>query len=185
MRVTKGRILVQRFYDIADEIDLPKAELLLKEQLRQPPAVRKVKHLRIPHPPVEVALIPRESGVPGLPPGEVRLRMYNVGVLAVTFEIRLPTPLEGEELVRFSAAVLDAAEAITDAGKAVAKDVARAVSKACKDPKLSELSEDYAIIAVEETDPPVDAESVTQELDVARVLLGEINPLSRQERDET
>ena len=184
MLVTKGRVLAQRFYDIADEVDLPKAESLLKQQLRQPPAVRKVRHLRVPHPPVEVALTPRESGVPGLPPGEVRLRIYDVGVLAITFEIHLPTPLDPEALVRFSAAVLDNAEAITEVGRSIAKDVAAAVAPACKDLKLSELSEDYTIIAIEETDPPVNADTVTKEIDVPRVLWGEIDPLSDQERAE-
>ncbi|MBI5508950.1 MAG: hypothetical protein HY903_09370 [Deltaproteobacteria bacterium] len=184
MQITKGRVFAQRFYDIADEVDLPLAEKLLKEQQRQPPEVRKARHLRIPHPPLDVVLQRRAPGIPDVPAAEVRLRVYDVGVLAITFEIALPSPLDADGLVRFAARVLESEGAITDAGRAIAREVAAAVVPASKDPKLSELAEDYTIFAIETTEPTVDAERFRQYLDLGRVLLGEVGALSAQERGE-
>ncbi len=184
MQITQGRVYSQRFYDIADEVDLVQAEVLLKERLPRSPTVRKSQHLRIPRPPLELTIAPPKAEMAGLTTGEVRLRIYNVGVLAITFELPFATPMSPEALVQLSAAVFEAESAITDAGRLMAEELAVAIKPACKDPKLSSLTEDYTVFAIEKTDGSTDAETIRRELDIPRVLLGELDAVSAQERAE-
>ncbi|MBI3179476.1 MAG: hypothetical protein HYZ27_07420, partial [Deltaproteobacteria bacterium] len=95
MQITRGRLLAQRFFDLADEVDLDRAEALLHSASRPSRFVRAARQIRMPRPPLELTLPPRTSGVPQCAAGEVLVRLYDVGVLAVTFNHPLPVPLDG------------------------------------------------------------------------------------------
>jgi hypothetical protein len=182
MRITQGKLLAQRFYDLADDIDLTRAQALLRERMPRLRSVRNARHLRIPRPPLEMALDPRPAGLGGFPDRPVLVRLYDVGVLAVTFALPLPAPLSGEELITLSIAVQDAEDAITEAGEAVAREVLSRIAGTCRNPSVSELNEDYTIFSIETTEPEASARELAAAVDIPRVLLAEPRPISDEAR---
>ena len=75
MDITRGRVLAQRFYDIADEIDLKHAAELVQSLSRRPRFVRSARQIRLPNPPLEMALGARPSPLPGAGSAEVLVRL--------------------------------------------------------------------------------------------------------------
>jgi len=182
MRIDRCRVLSQRFYDIADEVDLARAEALVQKISRRPRFVRSAKTIRLPHPPVELALGSRPSPIPGLPPADVLVRIYDVGALAVTYTIELPEPIEGEALIALARDFLSEDDPFLEPGRLVADEIATAIKAACKAGRASEVTEDYTIFRIYATTPKLDADELPEHLDVARLLLGETGPISRRER---
>ncbi len=184
MQITRGRLLAQRFFDLADEVDLAHAESLLHSASRPSRFVRAARQIRMPRPPLELTLPARASGIPQCPPGEVLIRLYDVGVLAITFNHPLPSPLTGDALISLAALAFEADALVSQSARQVADEVLAAVRAACRKPGISDITEDYTVFRIDATEPQYDAEGLLNELDVARVLLGEIGPLSRSERDK-
>lgn len=182
MQIIRGRVLAQRVFDIADEIRLPEAETLVSQLARRPRFVGSAKHIQLPSPPLEMSLAPRPCGVPGQPPCDVLIHIYDVGALVVTFNIDLPSPMGPEELIQFAAQVNDAEGLITEAARPVAEEIKTAIAKACKPGEISEVSEDYTIFYLHATSPACTAESLGQALDIPRLLLAETKPIANSER---
>jgi hypothetical protein len=182
MQVTKGRILAQRIFDVADEVRLAEAEALLRRTSDQLSFVRTASRIRNTQPPLQVVLDAGFAGVEGLAARSVVTRIYDLGAVVVTFDIPLPGPMSGEELIAFAARVLDAEERITDEARPIAEGVARAVASASRIGEVSTIVEDYTVIVIEGTEPKVTGDEFMRELDVARLLLGEKSTIANTER---
>ncbi len=184
MLITRGRVLAQRFYDIADEVDLQRAASLVQSLSRRPRFVRSARQIRLPSPPLEMSLGTRPSPLPGFGQAEVLVRIYDVGALAVTFGFDLPTPLDGEGLIGIAGRILGGEDALVGPGRAIADEIVGAVNGACSTRNVSDVTEEYTIFTIQGTEPRVDADSIAAELDVARLLLGETGAISKRERTQ-
>jgi hypothetical protein len=184
MQITRGRVFVQRIYDVADEIDLVRAEQLLTSSSRRQIFMRSAKQIRLPHPPIELSLGQRPAPVADVPACELTARIYDLGAIAVTFAIDMPTPLDAEGLVAFGARIMPSEDAFAEAGRAIAEELVGAMKSACKIQQTSRVTEDYTIFRIYATEPRADADSLTQKLDLARLLLGETGPISQRERSQ-
>jgi hypothetical protein len=183
MEITRGRVLSQRFFDIAEEVDLPHAEALVSQLSRRPRFVGSARHISLPNPPLEMSLGPRVANVAGLTPNDVLVRIYDVGALVVTFVIDLPCPTDGETLIRLARHISEAEEAITDAAQPVADEIRTAIAKACKPGEpASDLIEDYTIFYLTATTPSCAGTELGRHLDIPRLLLGETDPIAEEER---
>ncbi len=185
MRITRGRVLSQRFYDIADEIDLVRAEGLVRSLSRAPRSVRSAKQIRMLNPPLEMSLGSRPSPLPELPACEVLLRIYDVGAIAVTFVMEMPAGIDSEALIRLASSVTGPEEPFTQMGRGIADELAGAIRSACElKTTTSEVTEDYTVFRIYATEPKVDADALGDHLDMARLLLGETGQISLRERSQ-
>ncbi len=184
MQITKGRVFLQRIYDVADEIDLVRAEQILKtSSSRRLSFPRSAKQIRLPHPPLELLLGNRPAPLPETPTCEVTARVYDLGAIAITFAIDLPI-LDGEGLVAFSARIMAPDEGFTALGRTIADELALTIRGACKIEHTSTVTEDYTIFRIYATEPKVDADSLATRLDIERLLLGETGAISARERSQ-
>lgn len=183
LRIVRGHLLVQRAFDIADEIDLNKAAALLKEPSRRAQFVKHNKRIRFPNPPLELSLAKHTCGVPGLDATDVRLRIYDVGAITVTFTVPLPHATTSPELIQLGIRVFDAHDAITAEAQKIIEEMCAFLRSACKGPEISPVFEDYTTFVLEGVEPAVDAKRLPQLLDIPRLLLGDTGPIVDDERD--
>lgn len=182
MQVSRGTVLIQRFFDIADEIDLAVAEKLVTQLYRRARFAGNARHMQLADPPLEMALGRRLNDVPELLGSEVLVRLYDVGALVVTFILELPTGMGGEALIRLAQRLASAEDAITAAARPIASEVRTAITQACRAGETAGVVEDYTIFYLRSTDPLLDADGLLQHLDVPRLLLGETEPIAERER---
>lgn len=183
MHVIRGQILAQRMFNIADEVDLHRAEVLVHALTRKPQFVRSAPHIRLPNPPLAMTLSGRSPGLDGLAACDVLVRLYDVGCLAITFSIDLPTPMDAEALIAFGARILEHEDVITAAAKPIAEEILGGIVPVCKLPQMSDVYEEYTIFRIEEVSPGMDADGLHHALDISRLLVGERGKLSAIEQE--
>ena len=182
MQVLRGNVLIQRFFDIADEIELSDAERLVTQLYRRARFAGNARHLQLSNPPLEMVLGRRSTEVPELQDAEVLVRLYDVGALVVTFNVEIVAGTQGDALIRLAQRLASAEDAITAAAQPIAMEVKTAIAQACRFGDPSHVVEDYTIFYLRSTAPAVDAEGITQALDIPQLLLGETEPIALSER---
>ncbi|MBN1962175.1 MAG: hypothetical protein JW841_14640 [Deltaproteobacteria bacterium] len=182
MQITRGQVLAQRFFDVAYEIDLKRAAKLVQTLSQRPRFIRSARKISQPNPPLEMALGTRPSPLIPEQSTEVLVRLYDVGAIAVTFTIDLPVPMEVEELITFAAQLQSEPDVFIEPGKAITDEIVAAIRSALTIKNVSHLSEEYLIFVIQATDPKTDADSLPNDLDIARLLLSEVGKISQRER---
>jgi hypothetical protein len=172
--VAEGTFLVYRLFEVGEDIDLARAESLLRgegERLRLAPLRDGL--LDLPDPPLTVPVGRRPFGGAGGPgaEAEVHVRLYAHGVASVRYEVPIPSGAGAPEL---AALVKGASEdaALVPAARAEVRAVAARVAAAVRGPLDSPLHETYAIVQVRAF---AGGAALPREpwRDVARVLAGE------------
>jgi hypothetical protein len=181
--VADGTLVLYRLFDVADDIDLARAEALLAgagARLRL--AGERSGFLDLPDPPLSVPVGARRLPLPGLPEAGVptHVRLFAHGVASVRYEAPIP---RGADAAVLAALVHDAADnaAVVESARRETKDVLARLGPALENPHESPIFETYAVLfvrAFEGGAPPGPA----AQRDVARILLGEPpgTPLSAQ-----
>ena len=183
MRVICGHILIQRFFDVADQIDLHEAKKILAASGFSIFHAHTSRHAVQPYPPLEATLGPRPSGVPQADPLPATVRFYAVGTLVVTFILPLRNPTPPSELIELGQRILDHERAITECARPIAQELFQVVATACTPGEESAFLEDYTVFVISETDPSCDAAAFAAHLDIPRLLLGEPGQISAPERE--
>jgi len=191
LTVRAGRLFIYRFYDVANEIDLNRAQAIIA---RSYPAYRlrlqrlRPRVVRFANPPLTLPLRPYQADTSDwpLPVEEMIVRLYAFGAVAVRLDCPLPAGISMEEVERLSRHFLEIdADPVC---RPVALEVLRQVAPALYKPQWdwdAWLDEDYLVIYVRqfEGDAPLGAPLLLKEYDFARLLMGEESPLSPQVRD--
>lgn len=176
VKIKKGSVLVYRIFDIAEEIDLAKAETLLKT-IRGPNAFRvprfidrgllvKSKPLAFELPHVDVKL---ECGAHRMAViGKVR----EYGVLSLIYEIPLREGTTWDELVALAADLEEGSE-IDQIAQEMAREVSARIGPALKKPGAWNVFEDYIIYNFEKFEGDTDAGNLLSRADVPALLLAE------------
>src|SRR5687767_8385023 len=92
-RIADGTLLLYRLFDVAEDIDLDRAERLLAgEGARLKLAGERVGFLDLPERPLTVALGPREVALEDgtVLRGSAFVRIFGLGVASVRYEIPVP-----------------------------------------------------------------------------------------------
>jgi hypothetical protein len=189
-RVADGEVHVYRLFDVADEVDLARAEELLaapRSRLTLESA-QGTTALEIPRPPLHVALGPRRLPLlAGAREVQASARLFDHGVVSILYRLTIApgTPLAeliplAEELVAQPTPALDAA------ARAEAEELALALAPALDRPHRWEGLESYQIFVVERFEEPTPARRVLSEAPLAELLLGETSAtgLSADERGD-
>ena len=185
MYIRRGRVLLQRFFDIADAIALPQAEALVAQMSRKPRFSGSTRHIQLPSAPLEMGLGQRLCGLPGWPHADTTVRLYDVGALVLTFSVELPPDTHGEALIALAQKIDAAEESITAAARPLAEEIGRAVAQACKPNEANHgLVEEYTIFYLQATEPMGDADMLCGAVDIPRLLLGEVDNIATRERTQ-
>ncbi len=187
VKIKKGSVLVYRIFDIAEEIDLAKAETLLKT-IRGPNAFRvprfidrgllvKSKPLAFELGPVDLKLECGSFRMEAI--GKVR----EFGVLSLVYEIPIKEGTSWNELVAIAADLEEGAE-IDQIAQAMAKEVSERINAALKKPSTWGVFEDYIIYNFEKFEGDTNAMNLLERADVPALLLAEddtaLAPQTRQ-----
>lgn len=176
VKIKKGSVLVYRIFDIAEEIDVAKAETLLKS-IRGPIAFRvprfidrgllvKSKPLAFELGQVDVKL---DCGAYRM---DVIGKVREFGVLSLVYEIPIKEGTSWQELVELAADLEEGSE-IDLIAQAMAKEVSERIADALKRPGTWGVFEDYIIYNFEQFESDTTAMNLLERADVPALLLAE------------
>jgi hypothetical protein len=186
--VTAGHINALRLFDIANAIDLARAEDLWARQARQGSRSRLTgtppKAVAFGDPPLGLVLPPVALSLGGRQvDAQVTARLYVFG--AVTLSLRVAA--EGLQWAAFSA-LMNEVDAAVGPGADIAiwsrllDQLRAAIGPALDRPGGSPLEEDYLIATVHSFDRPVAATAIGAEIDLVPLLSGEHRQLAEGSR---
>ncbi len=189
--IKSGEIQLLAVYDVADEIDLGRLELLLHaaprdrvpQEIGRLTLERQPGSLAFADPPVAARIADSRLDVDGLSLAVgVRVRFYDFGALAVQWSVAVPDGCTIEDLVGLSVALEAPAVQADLAGRmgADADAAMAAVVPALSQPGRNGPPETFTVYVVNRFDRAVSAEELLASGAVARMVVGEQDALSPQ-----
>ncbi len=190
LRVADGYILVYRLYDVANEIDLAKADRIVRTRAGYLSSRLRLRRVRpravyFVNPPltVTVEVEPIRSPDWPFPLQRATVRLYDFGVVSVRLEVPLSAQSAMEDVESLFRQVmgLNPDPVCRQIVAQVLKEIAPALYKPQWDQEMWEV-EDYAILYIRHfaESPPPRATEVLARYDIPRLLMGEEFELSRQ-----
>src|SRR5215470_579834 len=179
-------VLCYRIFVVADEIPLESALRLLAQDTRRLKLSREgSEYLLFANPPLSVELGKRSLGLrSGAAVVDVLARIFDHGAISVILRVPVTPGTTIEDLV-FLADELYDSPAVDELAREQLEGLRRLLAPVFEGPHLWEQSESYTIIFAEEVDGhPTAAQLVERGADLARLLLGEREPLSDREVGE-
>ncbi len=179
-----GQITAFFLYDVAEAVSLDRVRTLVGDaaqasRLAVRPAIP--NYVQYQQPPVQL-----DAEALALPPIDgwtTRVKVFDYGVVSLA----MTRPFAGtwSELLAASQHLMGTG-ALDAAGAAACQAVVARLGPALEDPRRDHLSEDYFVVGVTAHDgaPTAEALLAAHGDDIARLLRGETEPLSPQERDE-
>jgi len=190
-RIADGEIWIYRLFDVADAVDLGRAETLATGPSARVKleSAQSATALELQRPPLQISLGRREVALQGRTrSAEASAHLFDYGVASIRLRVAVEpgTPLGA--LVPLAEALLERATPELDAlARALAHEVADALRPALERPHAWEGMETYHVVFVRAFEGgPVTAERLLAEAPVAALLLGETSPvrLSEAERQD-
>lgn len=179
----QARITLLYLFDVADAVVMDRlSNVLGAVQRERPPSPKSPAPPSAQYQQPPVAFAGHALGAPTLDGSEARVRVYDYGIVSLAFD----RPFSGTwaELLALGPAVIDN-EALDAQADACCRAVVSRLADALEQPRQEFLSEDYAVFAL------LPQAGVTAEqliaghgADIARLLRGELCPLSPDEIDE-
>jgi len=186
-RVQDGTLRVYRLFDVADEVDLGRAEALAKGSRTRHrwERIHSSAALEIPRPPLHFNLGWREVPLASGPrEAETSLHLFEYGVASVLYKIPIPPGTALEALLPLAEELLvHPTPAVDAAARREAEELCRELAPALEHPHRWEGLETYLVFLVRAFDRPATARQVLEGAPLAPLLLGETSPtpLSDQE----
>jgi hypothetical protein len=187
-RIQDGTVRIYRLFDVADAIDLARAEALAAEpksrfRLEGP---RTRSAVEIPQPPLHLRLGARDAPFDAGPRRvEVRVHLFDYGVASLLLELPIPPGTSLEDLLPLSEELLDRPTPGLDAiARRGAEELVQALRPSMERARSWEGLETYTVFFVRSFDRPVSPRELLADAPLARLLLGERDPtpLSVSER---
>lgn len=189
-RIQEGSIRIYRLFDVADVIDLGRAESLAaapasRFRLESPHTHSAIE---IPSPPLHLRLGTRTLPLPlGPRSAEARASVSDTGVVSVLFEVPIASGTTLEELLPLSEELLDRPTPEIDLlARRESEELARALGPALEKPHSWDGLETYTVFLVRSFGRRVTGSELLERAPLARLLLGERDPtpLSASERED-
>ncbi len=180
--IVKGTLTICQFYEISDEIDLIKAsQYIAKPTARRQMSmrVRQAESIQIAQPPLQVEIGMRSLTLADHSlKGILRSSIYDLGAIALSWEIPLPSPTTWQEIARLMRAVQDETDEVQLVFSAVLEELETVLRPAMSKPRRSSIVEDYSIIVVERLATQIEIATLAEHPLIWAALLGEERPLS-------
>lgn len=173
-RIADGTLVVHRLLDVADDLDLGRADALLAGAgARADLPAGRPGFVDWPDRPLTVGLGPRTLEVAGGPPlpATASARLFAHGVVSMRYEVPLPAGADAAALSALVRRVADDAAVLATARRDADGLLAR-LAPAMLAPHASGIHETYTVVSARALVPPGRPADV-EGPDLARVLLGE------------
>ncbi len=186
-RIQEGVLRIYRLFDVADEIDLARAEALAAgpSARRRWEGVHSSGAIEIPHPPLHIDLGPRQVPLAsGTRQAAASLHLFDYGVMSVLYKVPIPPGTSFEDLLPLAEELtVLPTPALDAAARAEVEEQGRALGPSLGRPHRWEGLETFHVFLVQAFDEAVPAAEVLARAPVARLLLGEtsLTPLSQAE----
>lgn len=176
IRIKKGSVLIYRLFDVAEEINMPQIDAIMRDS-RGPDRFRVPRYidraLVMRNPPVSFGLGEQNLTIKDRQVKcDVLVKVRDFGVLSFVYQIHLTPGMQWEELVKLAADLEEGSE-IDDLANRQAKEIADTIKPAMKKANLWSSFEDYIIYFVEEFENDVTAKDLLQNADIPALLLAE------------
>lgn len=185
--VERGMFLCYRIFDIADEIDLARAQAVLSRDARRMKLTRAgSEYLQLPDPPLTVELgrhpLELRSRVAAV---EAVARVFSHGAASIILRVPIPPGMSLNDLVPVGDELFDS-PAVDELSLALIRKLRADLSPAGLRGEVWDQSESYTIIYTDRLRGDPMAADVLAATDLGRLLLGETEstPLSAQEQAE-
>ncbi|MGE0815789.1 MAG: hypothetical protein AB7O28_13075 [Vicinamibacterales bacterium] len=184
MPALRGQLTAFYLFDVAESADLAAVRAMLGaagESARFAPRSAIPSYVRYQHPPVQVD--GEAVGVPAVDGWAARFKIYDYGV--VSLALTRPFEEAWPALITLAQSAMGN-PALDVSAEAACRQVAERLRTALQAPRDAYLSEDYFVVGVTAADgaPTADALLAAHGDDIARLLRGEREAISVQERDE-
>ena len=183
--VQSGELIAMRLFDIAFAIDLVHAQQLWTLHLgntgsRSRLTTAPAKAVAFGVPPLLLTLDPVTIDIDGVEsPAQVSVRLYDFGVVALALRMPVAGLPWDAFATRFNALDRSVGEASPSTIWTDLLDKVRSVISAALDrPTEAIVQEDYLLGTVKALEPPMDAASLSERVDMVGLLSGESRPLS-------
>lgn len=176
IKVKKGSVLVYRMFDIAEEVDMQKAEALLRDSRGQ-------ARFKVPKY-IDRALIMKAAPVT-FGYGEVDLQLKrskkratvsgkirDYGVLSLVYQIPIEPGTDWDELIRLAADLEEGSE-VDQIASVQSKAICDSIRPALKQHSEWNVFEDYILYFLEEIDGASTGEELLKRADIPSLLLAE------------
>lgn len=178
--ITSAHLRLYQLYDISYSIDLEHARSsLLTPSARARPVVSRGARIDIPQLPLEIHLNDYPLTLGGIKlQGHMQARVYDLGIVALSLVIALPTPLPWNKAIEL---VADAQAFPAEAAAAFAESLEglrKRLEPAIERPNKTVRGEDYTIFFIEQLAVGPPASSLARHPMLLQVALGERKTLS-------
>lgn len=196
-QLVRGKVLIYRLFDVAEEIDLVVAERILDKEssrrrlrldrgprqaliIRNAPVRVHLGELEIKNSPIlKQCLASNKVGVTAT--------FWDYGVVSILFEAQVLEGSSWKDLIDFSAELgsLDRTKEIDDLAQQKTSDLKQLIFGALKKPAEHELFEDYVIYHLEEVSGISKGTELSKKVDLVALIFGEAQDiLAHKSREE-
>lgn len=178
-RVQDGSVRIYRILDVADGIDLARAEALASAPKSRVRLASPRSAIEIPHPPLRLGLGPRDVRVAGEPRRvDVQVSLFDYGVASFLFDLPVVPGVTIEELVPLAEALLERpTPELDEIARTLAGELTAALAPAMLRPHRWEGIETYTVFFVRSFDRRVTGNELLERVPIDRLLLGETDPV--------
>jgi hypothetical protein len=178
-RVQDGSVRIYRILDVADGIDLARAEALAASPKSRFKLANPRPAIEIAHPPLRLGLGARDIRIAGGPRRvDVQVSLFDYGVASVLLDLPIAPGTTLDELVPLAEALIELpTPGMDEAARAVVADLAGALAPALVKPHMWEGMETYTVFFVRAFDRRVTGSELVEHAPLARLLLGETDPV--------
>ena len=187
--VRSGTIVALRLFDLANEIDLRRAEQLWARRAQGASTRTRLvgtppKAVSFGVPPLALELGPAGIEIGGVPVSAA-VRLYDFGIAALSLRL----PVRNLSWVGFTGLVNQTDHAVgpantTDIWTGLLAQLRELLGEALERPTADPLQEDYLLAMVDAFDVPITAEALQARADLVPLLAGDDRPLSEAARYE-
>jgi hypothetical protein len=178
-RVQDGSIRIYRILDIADGIDLARAEALAVAPQSRFKLANPRSAIEIVQPPLRLKLGARDAGLAGSSRRvEVQASLFDYGVVSLLLDLAIPPGTPLHDLLPLAEALIERpTPELDELARAVANELAAALAPALVKPHMWEGIETYTVFFVRAFDRRVTGAELVEHAPLAQLLLGETDPV--------
>jgi len=176
VKIQKGSILIYRIFDVAEEINMPQVQAILRDN-RGPDQFKVPKYIdraiEMKNPPVTFGLGEETIHIQGREiKAEVLVKVRDFGVLSLIYQIPIEPGTTWHQLVEFASWLEEGSE-IDQIATQQASEISSTISSTLTKPHSWSGFEDYIIYFFEEFEAGITAKQLLERADIPALLVAE------------
>ena len=176
VKIKKGSILIYRIFDVAEEINMPQVQAILRDN-RGPDQFKVPKYIdraiEMKNPPITFGLGEETIHIKGREiKAEVLVKVRDFGVLSLVYQIPIASGTSWDELVEFASWLEEGSE-IDQLSTQQANEISSTISSTLTKPHRWGSFEDYIVYFFEEFEDGITAKQLIEKADIPALLVAE------------